>query len=923
VENSNSREETRNILGLSRLRLVLLVMGFAVIFLLQPSTSVVTNARPARVLIVDSFADANVVEFRQPTFWQQYKWTIIGLLALCVLEAALIDVLLRERRRRRLAQQSLEERLRFEQLVSELSGTFINLPPDKVETQIIEALGQVGSFLGFDIAALSVFTGRGTEGRVAHIWRAEGVPEIPSNLTDKNFPWAAQELFAGRDVCLRSLEMLPLAARTDRATYEQYHVRSTYNVPMVASGKVIGVLGLCTVWEEREMSRVLLQRQRLLGEIFANALARKTAEESRRESEQNFRSLVETTAAVPWQADIETWNFTYVGPQAVRLLGYPIEQWYEKDFWVSHLHSGDKELAVNTCLALSKSAEDFEFEYRMINSSGETVWVHDIVKCEHRNGKPVELRGFMLDISERKRAEEALRESEERMSLAASTTGLGLWVWDATRDEFWVTPEGRRLFGWTESEPVNLERFIRTLHPDDREPAREAVLRSLQNGGDYIAEYRVVLSGGAIRWIATRGRVEFDGRDHPVRMRGVSMDVTERRRAEETLEKQRAFLRQVIDIDPNFIFAKDRQGRFTLVNQAVADAYGTTVEDLLGKTDAEFNHNREEVEFFHRMDLEVIDTLKERFIPEERLTDAQGKIRWLQTVKRPIIDKEGIANQVLGASTDITQRKETELELQRQRGELAHLTRVSTMGELSASLAHELNQPLTAILSNAQAAQRFLIANPADLEELREILKDIVKDNARASEIIQRMRALVKKEEVAFAPIDLGSVVRDVAALVRSDAILQGVRILLEVNPDLPPVRGDKVQLQQVVLNLLLNAFDAMKDCPANEREVKVLAETACASLLKLTVRDRGAGLNGDSLDKIFQPFYTTKRDGLGMGLAISRSIIDAHGGRLWAESNPDRGATFHCTLPVNDGDRGLRMSEEKLEGRSTLVPEI
>jgi PAS domain-containing protein len=345
VENSNSREETRNIPRLSRLRLVLLVMGFAVIFLLQPNTSVATNARHARVLIVDSFARANVVEFRQPTFWQQYKWTIIGLFALCVLEAALIDVLLRERRRRRLAQQSLEERLRFEQLVSELSGTFINLPPDKIETRIIEALGQVGSFLGFDIAALSVFSGRGTEGRVAHIWRAEGVPEIPSNLTDKNFPWAAQELFAGCDVCLRSLEMLPLAARTDRATYEQYHVRSTYNVPMVASGKVIGVLGLCTVWEEREMSRVLLQRQRLLGEIFANALARTTAEESRRESEQNFRSLVETTAAVPWQADIETWAFTYVGPQAVRLLGYPIEDWYEKDFWVSHLHPDDKEVA--------------------------------------------------------------------------------------------------------------------------------------------------------------------------------------------------------------------------------------------------------------------------------------------------------------------------------------------------------------------------------------------------------------------------------------------------------------------------------------------------------------------------------------------------------------------------------------------------
>jgi PAS domain S-box-containing protein len=969
------------------------------------------------------------VQFHQPTFWEQYKWLIIIVLALCLLEAALIDILLRERRRRRLAQQRLEERLRFEQLVSELSGTFINLAPEKVEARIIEALGQVASLLRFDIGALSVFTGRGTEGRVAYIWRAKGVPEIPSDLTDKDFPWSARELFAGRDVCLPSLDGLPPEARTDRATYQQYHVRSSYSVPLVAGGKAIGVLGLNTVGEERKISPELLQAQRLLGEIFANALARKSAEESLRESEQNFRGLVESTAAVPWKADIQTWVFTYVGPQAARLLGYPLEQWYEKDFWVSHLHPDDKEFAVNTCLALSKSAEDFEFEYRMIDSSGDTVWMHDIVRCEHRDGKPIELRGFMIDITERKQAEEALRESEERVNLAANTAGLGLWVWDATRDETWITPEGLRLFGWAESEPVNLERFIHTLHPDDREPTRQAVLQALQNGGDYVAEYRVVLSGGALRWIATRGRIEFNGSGSPRRLRGVSIDITERKtadqalreseerfrtmantapvmiwmagtdklctflnkgwldftgrtveqelgngwvegvhpedfgrciavytnsfdarqeftieyrlrrfdgeycwvldhgvprfapngtflgyigtaiditelkRGEETLEKQRAFLRQVIDIDPNFIFAKDRQGRFTLVNQAVADAYGTTVEDLIGKTDADFNLNREEVEFFHRMDLEVMDTLKARFIPEEHLTDAKGEVRWLQTVKCPILDKDGFANQVLGASTDITQRKRAESELQRNRQELAHVTRISTMGELATSLAHELNQPLTAILSNAQAAQRFMAANPADLEEVREILKDIVQDDSRASKVIQRMRALVKKEEVAFVSLDLADVIRDVVLLLRGDALLHSVRVLLDLNPGLPTVRGDKVQLQQVVLNLLLNSFDALRDCMVNEREVNVRAELEGEGMLRVAVRDRGPGLSGDKIDKIFQPFYTTKRDGLGMGLSISRSIIEAHGGRLWAENNPDRGATLYFSMPV--GGRG------------------
>ena len=268
-------------------------------------------------------------------------------------------------------------------------------------------------------------------------------------------------------------------------------------------------------------------------------------------------------------------------------------------------------------------------------------------------------------------------------------------------------------------------------------------------------EYRLRRFDGEYCWVLDHGVPRFAPDGKFVGYIGTAIDITESKRAEKTLEKEREFLRQVIDIDPNFIFAKDREGRFTLVNQAVADAYGTTVEDLIGKTDADFNLNREEVEFFHRMDLEVIDTLKERFIPEEHLTDAQGNVRWLQTVKRPIIDKDGSANQILGASTDITERKQAESELQHNRQQLAHVTRISTMGELAASLAHELNQPLTAILSNAQAAQRFMAAKPADLEEVQ-VLKDIVQDDSRASGVIQRMRALVKKEEVAFAPSTSG-----------------------------------------------------------------------------------------------------------------------------------------------------------------------
>ncbi|HEU4390396.1 MAG TPA: sensor histidine kinase [Blastocatellia bacterium] len=231
--------------------------------------------------------------------------------------------------------------------------------------------------------------------------------------------------------------------------------------------------------------------------------------------------------------------------------------------------------------------------------------------------------------------------------------------------------------------------------------------------------------------------------------------------------------------------------------------------------------------------------------------------------------------------------------------ELAHVSRMSTMGELAASLAHELNQPLTAILSNAQAAQRFIATNSASLDEVKEILADIVKDDSRAGAVIRQMRALVKKEALEFALFDLTSTIREVVVLARTDAILHNIHVLLDIDPGMPLVRGDRVQLQQVLLNLLLNAFDAMKDCQANKREITVRAEHGGGRMVEITVADHGTGLPGHKLEKIFQPFYTTKPNGLGMGLSISRSIIEAHGGRLWAENNADCGATFFFTVPI------------------------
>ncbi|WP_231937198.1 two-component system sensor histidine kinase NtrB [Caballeronia udeis] len=241
-------------------------------------------------------------------------------------------------------------------------------------------------------------------------------------------------------------------------------------------------------------------------------------------------------------------------------------------------------------------------------------------------------------------------------------------------------------------------------------------------------------------------------------------------------------------------------------------------------------------------------------------------------------------------------------ELLRNRQQLAHLTRVSTLGELAGSLAHELNQPLTAILSNAQAAQRFLATEPVNLGEVREILHDLVDDTHRASEVIRKIRALVKKGDLEAAPLSVASVIRDVALLVHSDAIVRGIRMRVVVTPELPPVRGDKVQLQQVVLNLLLNAFDALEARPALDREVDIAVTLEAGDTIRVAVRDSGSGLAGNTFEKMFLPFFTSKRDGLGLGLSISRSIVEMHGGCIWAQNNEDHGATFYFTLPTGAG---------------------
>jgi C4-dicarboxylate-specific signal transduction histidine kinase len=286
-----------------------------------------------------------------------------------------------------------------------------------------------------------------------------------------------------------------------------------------------------------------------------------------------------------------------------------------------------------------------------------------------------------------------------------------------------------------------------------------------------------------------------------------------------------------------------------------------------------------------------------------RIVLPDGSTKYLQSLGHPVIRDSGDLVEFVGTVIDATERKRAEEALREAQAELAHVTRVTTLGEMTASIAHEINQPLAAVVNNASACLRWLAGQVPNLEEARQSAALIIADGHRAGEIISRIRALAKKAPPQKDWLNINETILEVIALARSE--VQGNRIALKtkLSGELPVVLGDRIQLQQVILNLIINAIEAMSGA-GDPRELEVGTGKDEAQGVRVAVRDSGPGLDPDGLDHLFTAFYTTKPQGMGMGLAISRSIIEAHGGRLWASANPQRGATFQFTLPP-DGARG------------------
>jgi PAS domain S-box-containing protein len=583
--------------------------------------------------------------------------------------------------------------------------------------------------------------------------------------------------------------------------------------------------------------------------------------------------------------------------------------------------------------------EDFDLEHRLLMPDGAVKHVHIVAHAERDEAGELEFVGAVMDVSDRKQAEEASRRSESNLAEAQKLTHTGSWVWQvAGKDALHLSEEWYRIYGFDPEKGIpTWEQRLRRIHPEDRAKWQEAAIdRAIDEKSDYEVEFRIVLPDGTLKYIHAVGHPALNASGDLTEFVGSVTDITERKRAEVLLAGEKRLLEMIARGD-----SRERilEGACLLVEEL---ASGSLCSILLFDPSANcLRHGA--APSLPKIYTEAIDGAvigpsvgscgtaayrAEPVIVSDIATDplwddfrdlaSAHELRacWstpiLSSARRvlgtfatyyreprsPSSEEHNVVERITHLASIAIEREQGEQVLRQAQADLAHVSRVTTMGELTASLAHEVNQPIAAAVTNANTCLRWLTREQPDVEEARAAALRIVKDATRAADIISRTRLLFKKGTPSRELVDVNEIIREMLFLLRSEAARYNIAVRTELAADFRQVMGDRVQLQQVMMNLIVNSIDAMKDVDG-ARELTIKSQRIENEHMLVSVCDTGVGLPQQKADQIFKTFFTTKPQGIGMGLSISRSIVEFHDGRLWVTNNSPVGASFHFTLPI------------------------